>query len=403
MVGDEAVGREPLHGRGAARAPVEARRPLGRQRQPGDARSHEPGDAVVDDLSRGTTWGDDDRRPARERFDHDHAERLRPGDGVEQADRVREQGELVRRPELTHVGDLVAEQGLHRAGKPRLLGRLAHLGGDPQRHARAARDVTRRVDALVGMHAAEEDGIAASAGSERVIVDPHPMVDRGRDRHVARRPRVVGGDRDHGHTLTQCPVEVSELGGERTVRRRDDGNTRKRLGIERPDERVVVHHVGSELCHRLVGGDHMPQLAGTPADAEPEPFREDRCGRHCTGAVRGREEQHVMTCVLQTTCERVEHGFGTAVHGRRYGDPGWGDDADAHAQPSDRPPARIEHAQRRRRRTTHRQPSGRRRDAFLTTRRQRSRHARGTPYVEATASYHGHRDALPAHPNDAVV
>ncbi len=92
-----------------------------------------------------------------------------------------------------------------------------------------------------------------------------------------------------------------------------------------------MHDVGTEVGHRLVGGEHVTQLAGAPADAETQALGEERCARNRTGAVARCEQQHIVAGVLQPTGQGVEHGFRAAVCRGWDRDPGGSDDADPHA------------------------------------------------------------------------
>jgi hypothetical protein len=182
------------------------------------------------------------------------------------------------------------------------------------------------------VHPPEERGVAALSGARGIFVSAHRMVDDRRDRHIARRARLVMGDGDHRDVLANRSVHVAKIALEGTVTGGDDRHIRQRPGVEGTGERVVVHDVGTEPAHRSIGMDDVTQLGGASPTSDPDRIGEHRLGRHRAGAVAGGEQQHVVPRVLQSPGQGVEDSFGAAIGGWRYGDPRRGNDADAHAQ-----------------------------------------------------------------------
>ena len=96
-----------------------------------------------------------------------------------------EEVDLVVTTGLSDVLDSAAEQRRDLLFEVELLGRVAHLGGDPQ--GDPARRATRAaMCTLVWAHPAEEQRIAAVAGPEREAVDVDTVVDHGGDGNAAR-------------------------------------------------------------------------------------------------------------------------------------------------------------------------------------------------------------------------
>src|SRR5690349_1272584 len=74
------------------------------------ARAQETGHTVGDELGCGPERRCDDGRPARQGFDHYHAEGLGPGDRVDQTRGAAEQGEFVGATDLAYIGDVAPQQ-----------------------------------------------------------------------------------------------------------------------------------------------------------------------------------------------------------------------------------------------------------------------------------------------------
>jgi hypothetical protein len=89
-------------------------------------------------------------------------------------------------------------------------------------------------------------------------------MDHLRDRHVAGGGRLAVRDGDDVHPVGHVPVDVHELVVERAVVGGDDQLVALAVGVERPDDGVVVHHVA--VAHRVVRVDHVPQLDDARAD-----------------------------------------------------------------------------------------------------------------------------------------
>src|SRR5581483_10566253 len=118
---------------------------------------------------------------------------------------------------LADVLDAAAKQRPHLIVEVGALGRLAHLGGDAQRHAGGARDAGGVGDALVGRHAAEEQGVAAVAAAEGEGFDVDAVVDDGGDAGVDGGGGVVGGDGDDGDVVGHRSVQRAEVAVEWAV------------------------------------------------------------------------------------------------------------------------------------------------------------------------------------------
>src|SRR5581483_114934 len=171
LVEGDVVGHHPALGearleRPPAGAPIErGGQPQGLG-QPVLVGPDEAGDPLVDDLRRRPAGGGHHRRPAGQRFDHHHPERLGPGDRVEEAGGPAEQ--------VDGVGGVDLADEVHAPSEPRpdpglevvVFVGLAELGRHDQWHAGPAGDANGPVDALLGDHPAEEEGVAAVAGPD---------------------------------------------------------------------------------------------------------------------------------------------------------------------------------------------------------------------------------------------
>ena len=182
-----------------ARGPVELIDRLECGRQLGLAGADEAGPSVVDEFGDGAHRGRYHRRAAGQRFDHDHAERLRPSQRVQEAARVAEEFVLGAPADLTDELDPGPEQWLDPGAEVLVLGRLGELGGDLQGHPDSARHAGGDVDALVRAHASEEHCVRLAAGPDGDRVDVDAMMDDGGDPGVVTRARrLVARDRDYG-------------------------------------------------------------------------------------------------------------------------------------------------------------------------------------------------------------
>ena len=123
----------------------------------------------------------DDRCAGGQRLDHHHTERLRPSHRVEQTEGIAQELVLAGTGDLADELDVAAEQGAHLLLEVLVLGLLAELCRDLERHARLARDADRRVDALVRAHASEEQRVATAAGADGELARVDPVVDHAGD------------------------------------------------------------------------------------------------------------------------------------------------------------------------------------------------------------------------------
>ena len=98
---------------------------------------------------------------------------------------------LARSTDLTEVLDVTAQQGLDPFVVVRELVLLAHLGRDAEWDAGGPGDLDGVVDAFLGAHPAEEQGVSSSARSERELVDVDAVVDHRRDRDAPGAGRLV--------------------------------------------------------------------------------------------------------------------------------------------------------------------------------------------------------------------
>jgi hypothetical protein len=118
---------------------------------------HEPRDAVLDDLGRGTLRERDHRRPAGECLDHHQPERLGPADRHQQRAGALVEVALALRVGLADVLHAVAaELRLELLGEERLLARL-HRPGEHHRRAGLAGRGDRALRPLVGRHPADPE------------------------------------------------------------------------------------------------------------------------------------------------------------------------------------------------------------------------------------------------------
>ena len=83
--------------------------------------------------------------------------------------------------------DVTAEQRAHALLEVLVLGLLAELRRDLERHARLASDTSRRVHALVRAHAPEEEGVAATACAEGELAHVDAVVNHAGDGDVPCR------------------------------------------------------------------------------------------------------------------------------------------------------------------------------------------------------------------------
>jgi hypothetical protein len=239
---DHAVGAEAVDRGRPAGAAVEAGG--GRQRggQSPQTGAQEAGDAVLHDLGRGAERWDDHRRPGRQRLDHHQAEGLGPLQRVEQGDRRAEQLQLLRPAELADVLHVRAEQRADLGVEVRALGRLAQLGGHPQRHARGPRGEDRLPRPLLRAHPAEEAGVPAVPTADGDVVDVDAVVDDGGERHTDGGGGLVPGDGHDRHPVHR-PVDRAERGVEGAVGGHHHGEVRVAVAVQRADQRVVVDDV----------------------------------------------------------------------------------------------------------------------------------------------------------------
>lgn len=111
-------------------------------------RDKETVSAVLNDLAGCPVGEGDDGRPARQRLDHDHPERLGPADRHQQGGRAREQPLLRLASDLAHVRHVPpVELGRDLRFEERPLPGLNRAGQD-QRQAGAPRGVDRAMRTL---------------------------------------------------------------------------------------------------------------------------------------------------------------------------------------------------------------------------------------------------------------
>ena len=132
---------------------------------------------VIDDLRGRSAIVGDDGSAARHGFDHDHAKRLGPPNGIEKAEGILEKVILFDPTQLADAFDVATQKWCHPSVEVLTLGELGHLGGNPQGHSCRPSRHDRILDSLVRVHAAKERGVAAGARAERYPLDIDAVVD----------------------------------------------------------------------------------------------------------------------------------------------------------------------------------------------------------------------------------
>ena len=127
-------------------------------------------------------------------------------------------------------------------------------------------------------HSAEEEEVAAVAGTDGEGVRVDPVMDDPGDREVGRVAALRVGDRDDGDPGGDALVDVGELVVERAMDRRHDRQVRVPLGVDRSEHGVVVDDV--EALGGVVGGHHVAQLGDGDPDAKSFGLVEDPLGRY---------------------------------------------------------------------------------------------------------------------------
>ena len=196
------------------------------------------------------------------------------------------------------------------------------------------RDLDRAVGTLVVGHPSEEQHVGpvriALAVADRKDARVDPVVDDTRDGDVGRRTTLRVGDRDERNAIGRSAVEVGELVVEGTVDGGGDRETRVVLRMERAHHGVVVDDVA--VAQRLVGMDDVSDLGNGHPDTSALGGRKRPLPRYRAGRITRREQQHIMTLVLEATGELVDHELDAAIEQGRNRGPGRRDDADAHAE-----------------------------------------------------------------------
>src|SRR5579863_792996 len=153
--------REPLLSRSTAIVAIELRNTPDGVDELGFVRADETGDAVFDDLGCSPVGSCDDRRAAGERFDHHHAEWLRPLDRVEEHRRSAKEIHLRVVIHFADVLDVSTEHRLQRRLEVVDLDRLAPFAGDAKRYPRSSRDVGGDVRPLRRIQPPKEERVPA--------------------------------------------------------------------------------------------------------------------------------------------------------------------------------------------------------------------------------------------------
>ena len=138
------------------------------------------------------------------------------------------------------------------------------------------------------------------------------------------------GDRDHWNTSRDRPVEINEVCVERSVVRGDHGQVRECSGVERADERMVVHNVNAFVFESPVCMRDMADLVNAAPDADPDGRLKGEGLVDRAGAVPGRAEKNVVAGAPQSAGERVEDILGPAVGRGGHWEPRGRHDRDAH-------------------------------------------------------------------------
>ena len=285
----------------------------------------ETGDAVVDDLRSRTRPPGQHRRPAGEGLDHHQTERLGPADRVEQGPRRAQEGELVVGSDLADVADLVVQQRLDAVVEVLDLLLLAHLGRHDQRQSGLVRDRGGLLGTLLRGEPAQEQQVPALAAADRELLGAQPVMDDRVDRHRGAAGLVVR-DRHQGGTVGQPAEDVADLRGERAVVGDDHLAADLVVAEQGPEQRVVVDHVevGDLLVgvQQVLGLDHgLPEQLGGRALPDPG------LGHRARAVARG-AQQHLVTELLQSGRQPVDHGLGPAVGDRGHRQPGRRDQRD---------------------------------------------------------------------------
>jgi hypothetical protein len=183
--------------------------------------------------------------PRGKSLDHDEPERLTPLDGIEKCGRALQEGQGLGAARLADVGHVLAQQRVDRGLEPLTLCGLSHLRSDAQRHACGPRDACGNVDALVGVHTAEEQQVAAVSAADCHLVGVQPVMDDPADVNSLHRRldclRV--GDGDDRHATRERAVDVAHLGSERAVARGHHGRRIAPTTDRRAGKGVVVDDV----------------------------------------------------------------------------------------------------------------------------------------------------------------
>ena len=244
----------------------------------------------------------------------------------------REQRHLLGAADLADVLDVVAQQGLDLVAEVGVLGRLAHLRGDPQRDAGLA--------APRGPRCARPCRGSSGPGTRRTRRRRRPRGSASTSTPwwitaatciPTAAVRVLLRDRDDRHPVVDRPVQRAELAVERAVVRGHDGHVEP-LAVHRADERVVVDHVGAPLERpRRRPGPRAAARTRRRSSTVPSASSKVHCGRDRAGAVAGRVQQDVVAgapaarapaCPARSRCRRRRAGDGN---------PGWRDDGDPHS------------------------------------------------------------------------
>jgi hypothetical protein len=131
------------------------------------------------------------RRAARERLDHDHAERLGPVDREEQRTSAAEQRGFLRFSDLAEIGDVRLR---HQFGDLRFeirAIRRVDFGGHAQLHAGAPRDLDGAIQPLLRRDTADERDVVAGTRVVRQQPRRQPVIDRATPALMRTRPPLV--------------------------------------------------------------------------------------------------------------------------------------------------------------------------------------------------------------------
>ena len=188
--------------------------------------------------------------PRGECLEHDHAERLVPSDREQESTCSTQQLQLElvgTSPRYTGAVPRRAQRALRNTALPW----LAHLRCEQESHPGLAGDLDRPVGPFVRRHPPEEQDVLSVVVSRAVAHDECRSVDPVMydpcDLQVRSRLSLSIGDADDRYPCVPRPVQVRQFLVEWPMDRRDHPYPGIPLGIERPDDRVIVQRRRSRL------------------------------------------------------------------------------------------------------------------------------------------------------------